>query len=1194
MPLFSYSMAILSGVCLYAGIHFLLHFWHSRLAGAANPLYLLFGFMCLFAIGYICSELAAYNSHTAQDYVLAFKWRGFFTMALFMIWPWFVDRYTNLGSKILTTGLSLFFVVVGLIDLVRPYGSLFNSLPILSVLSFPWGEQVSFQNHVQMNQYSVARWLGVLLLISFTLYASYQQYRRGQRRAAIWLAGAILIFIAFTIENLLVRTGMIYFVFLAPFSSPAIVLMMGMYLHRQQHEYNHRIQAILDNIPALVYIKDRDGKYLLINREYETRFHVSSNTMIDHFEIPDFEVQQQDKIVPDDQNLLRQDKAVEFEEVARHPDGSLHTYRSLKFPLHNETNEPYALCAIATDISTHKALQTTYRALFDHANDVILLADADSDQIMDINPAASMLYGYSHAELLSMTFSQLNSNQTAQEPRRDPAQVQMQKPIVVEHEHRAKDGHIIPVEVSSCYIELEGKNVLLAIVRDLTSRKQTLAKLAQSEMKFRTLFEAAGDAIFLMQADRFIDCNTHTLEVFGCRRDEIVGYTPWDYSPTTQYDGSNSVTLGWKRINAALKGSPQYFSWLHQQRDGSPFDAEVSLNRVNLDGQYFLQAIVRDVTARRRSEEALRQIASSVSAHSSEIFFQQMVQQLCQLFQAKYALIGLLDENNGNRVNTLAVAKDGTLEINFSFPLDGTPGAKVVGQTTRTFPDSVQRLFPTDPLLQNLAAEGYIGTPLCNSKQLPIGLIAILDDKPLRQLEQVQPILEIFAARASAELERIHAEEYIRRLAYEDYLTGLANRAALHEHLGNELNRIRSSNEHGAMLLIDLDHFKTINDALSHDIGDRVLQLVGRRLHELAGDRAYLARIGGDEFAAVMFCRDTEDCDTLEERARLLAEEFVSALEQPLQLDQRLLNVGASIGIVLIPEHGNNELDILRRADMALYRAKNLGRGNVQIFKRDMQKLADERLLLERGLRRAIELDELNLHFQPQVQVDGKDFGAEVLLRWFHHELGEISPVRFIPVAEETGLIHPIGEWVLDRACRHLRSWADSNQPFPGHLAINVSAWQFANVQFVSQVVSSLSRHGIEPHQIVLELTETALLYDVKETIIKLNNLRDIGIRIALDDFGTGYSSLAYLKDIALDILKIDRAFIHELQPTIEHPLVETIVAIGRHMDLDVIAEGVEMAMHRDILLGLGCNKFQGYYFCRPLPEAAFLDWRRR
>ncbi|HQT26398.1 MAG TPA: bifunctional diguanylate cyclase/phosphodiesterase, partial [Burkholderiales bacterium] len=374
-----------------------------------------------------------------------------------------------------------------------------------------------------------------------------------------------------------------------------------------------------------------------------------------------------------------------------------------------------------------------------------------------------------------------------------------------------------------------------------------------------------------------------------------------------------------------------------------------------------------------------------------------------------------------------------------------------------------------------------------------------------------------------------------------------------------------------------------------HDVGDEVLRAVARRLSEVVSENAFLARLGGDEFVALM---TTSEKDA-EDAALVLARKIMEKLASPLFVGERAFNIGASIGVALFPEADETELDILRHADMALYLAKSQGRGGIQLYQPNLQAEATNRLQIEEGLRRAIANDELELYFQPQVDVDGRMVGAEALLRWHHPELGSVPPSSFIPVAEETGLIHEIGGWVFENSCARLTSWLDSAIPFVGQLSINVCPWQFARPDFVSQVRRVLDEHGMDASRLMLELTETALLYDLEEAVGKLRTLRSLGFGIALDDFGTGYSSLAYLKDLPLDKIKVDKAFVGELVSTTEHPLVESMIAIGHHMHLGVIAEGVETAAQAEILASLGCEHFQGYFFSHPLPEKRFTEWMK-
>lgn len=596
-----------------------------------------------------------------------------------------------------------------------------------------------------------------------------------------------------------------------------------------------------------------------------------------------------------------------------------------------------------------------------------------------------------------------------------------------------------------------------------------------------------------------------------------------------------------------------------------------------------------DITERKRVEDAIHLIAAGV-AKAGDRFFDRLVQSLSDLFNAEYVLLGVLDDEIPNQIKTLAVCAGGEIVPNFSYSLANTPCAEVVSRNACIYPRRVQQLFPDDQLLVEMEIESYIGAPLFDARERPLGILAVLDKQPIEQVERVREILEIFVARAEAEVQRLQDEARIHRLAYHDYLTQLPNRARFHEYLETILQQMRRSGEEGALLLIDLDHFKTINDALGHDVGDEVLRAIARRLERVVDETALVARLGGDEFV-VLITPGPLSHEEVERHALQVAHRINATLSRPIRVGDRSLNVGASIGVALFPNEEMTQLDILRHADMALYRAKSLGRGVTQLYLASLQAAAADRLRLEEGLRQVITNHELELYFQPQVNAGGQMAGAEVLLRWQHPNLGIISPVIFIPVAEETGLIHSIGQWVLEQACLGLSGWLDRKIPFSGYLSVNVSPWQFTRPDFIEQVCQTIDRYHLDPSYFVLELTETALLYDLKETIEKLASLRAKGFRIALDDFGTGYSSLAHLKSLPLDVLKIDKAFVHELETNSKNCLVASIVSISHLMDLDVVAEGVESMAQRDVLVALGCQNFQGYLFSRPLPELDFIEW---
>lgn len=597
-----------------------------------------------------------------------------------------------------------------------------------------------------------------------------------------------------------------------------------------------------------------------------------------------------------------------------------------------------------------------------------------------------------------------------------------------------------------------------------------------------------------------------------------------------------------------------------------------------------------DITERKQAEDAIRNIAAGVSARTGEDFLRDLVGHLATLFDADYAFVGVLDSHDRQLVNTQVVYDRGEIVDNFSYRIDNTPCADVLHQGTCVYASDVQRLFPKDPLLAEMECEGYIGTPLFDAQNQAVGLVVVLSRKALARTGNMREILEIFAARAGAELQRLHAEERIRQIAYRDYLTGLANRASLHEYLSGLLERSRQSGRHSAMLLIDLDHFKTINDALSHQIGDMVLCEIARRLAQIASNGAFVARLGGDEFV-LLAPEISDNVATAESHARQLAEAVVTVLEKPVVTGDQLLKVDASIGVALFPQAGADEHEILRHADIALYRAKSQGGGSIQFFLADMQASVSERLETEKSLRHALANDGLLLHLQPQFDGNGRILGAEALLRCRKPDGTLIAPESFISVAEETGLIHSIGQWVLARACACLKSWEGSVATKALKLSINVSSWQFVRDDFVSQVESHLAQSGAAPSRLTIEITESALFYDVEDAIRKMRALKSLGLRLSMDDFGTGYSSLSYLKKLPLDELKIDRSFVQAIALQAPDVFIESIIAIGHAMGMNIIAEGVEVGTQHDALAAMGCDGFQGYLWSRPLPEHEFAKW---
>jgi diguanylate cyclase (GGDEF)-like protein/PAS domain S-box-containing protein len=440
---------------------------------------------------------------------------------------------------------------------------------------------------------------------------------------------------------------------------------------------------------------------------------------------------------------------------------------------------------------------------------------------------------------------------------------------------------------------------------------------------------------------------------------------------------------------------------------------------------------------------------------------------------------------------------------------------------------------------------------------------------------------------ADITLSRQAADE-IRHLAYYDTLTRLPNRRLLQDRLKQAMIASARSGRPCALLFLDLDDFKTLNDTLGHDIGDMLLQQAAQRLEACVREGDTVARLGGDEFVVMLENLNEQRLEAAVQ-AEAIGAKILAALTLPYRIAQHGCRGSTSIGAVLFMGHEQKSEELLKQADIAMYQAKKAGRNRLCFFDQSMQDAINTRAALEADLRRALDENQLQLHYQIQVDSSGKPLGAEALIRWLHPQRGMISPLQFIPFAEESGLILPIGLWVLETASAQLNAWQRDAKTRDLTLAINVSARQFHQPDFVAQVQSAVARHAVRPERLKLEITESMLLENIGGVIATMNTLQQLGVRFALDDFGTGYSSLQYLKHLPLDQLKIDRSFVRdiEIDPN-DHAIVGTIIAMAHSLGLNVIAEGVETNAQLQLLLGKGCPHYQGFLFGKPMPIDEF------
>lgn len=471
------------------------------------------------------------------------------------------------------------------------------------------------------------------------------------------------------------------------------------------------------------------------------------------------------------------------------------------------------------------------------------------------------------------------------------------------------------------------------------------------------------------------------------------------------------------------------------------------------------------------------------------------------------------------------------------------------------------------------------------------GMFALYHRDGAELNESARTLLETVAKLASIASQHRELTHQLAHLAHHDPLTGLPNRVLFEDRLAQGLARLPRNSSQLGLFCIDLDRFKHINDTLGHDAGDAILKDFANRASQVLRPSDTLARIGGDEFMLIV-----SDIASQAE-AQDIGRRVMDCVRNPFQIGPHTVCITASIGVALSPEHGSMAIDLEKKADVAMYRAKSLGRNGCECFAPDMLSSSAERISLESSLRHAVENNEMELHYQPQFDSDNGLIGFEAMVRWNHPELGMLAPARFIPIAEETGLIVGIGNWVLDEACRQNREWQVAGFE-PVKMAVNVSAVQLERPDFAGLVIAALRRHNLEPRWLELELTETLLMKASPETIQKLRELRALGILISLDDFGTGHSSLAYLHELPIDCLKTDRSFVRRVNGGANEvdstPVLEAILSLGHSLGMKVLAEGVEEPHQLEAIQRLGFDAVQGFFRGRPQPAADVKSFLRR
>ena len=675
-----------------------------------------------------------------------------------------------------------------------------------------------------------------------------------------------------------------------------------------------------------------------------------------------------------------------------------------------------------------------------------------------------------------------------------------------------------------------------------------LRNLRENEERYRSLVENAPDALFVLDATshQLVDVNKNSCTLFGMRRSELLEIETYRLNPINQPNGLNSAKQFQHFIDQTLAGQQPVFEWVFINTDNRRLECEVRLIQIPNNKELLVRGSIIDISERKRKEAHMRQLSRALQQTADAI-----------TITDKYGVIEY---------------------VNPSFEaITGYSSAEVVGQTPQILssqkhpPEFYQKLWRT------ISAGETFSDTITNKKK--DGTL-FHEEKTITPLKDDNGNITHFIATGRDITERINTQERLLHLAHHDLLTDLPNRGSFNERLQMEVKHAHRKERRVAVLFIDLDRFKIINDTLGHDVGDQVLQTAAVRLVNGLRASDTVARLGGDEFAILL----PEIAST--DEVTMITEKLLLELAKPLYINERELFISASIGISLYPDDSVDPRILVKHADMAMYRAKSMGRNTYRFFSAELSNRADERLTLESNLRRALEREEFCLHYQPQISFNtGRITGVEALLRWQQPGQGLTPPDQFIPILEETGLIIEVGEWVARNACQQLRHWHDAGYPI--RMAINVSSRQFNDKRLEERVQKAIQQSGVPATAIELEITESLLMQNPSRTEQTLKNFAQMGINLAIDDFGVGYSSLSYLRRFPLNTLKIDRAFVNDITTDPDDAaIITTIIAMAKALKLATVAEGVETQAQLDFLRALHCDTVQGYLFSKPVLPA--------
>lgn len=807
-----------------------------------------------------------------------------------------------------------------------------------------------------------------------------------------------------------------------------------------------------------------------------------------------------------------------------------------------------------------RASEEKFAKAFMNTPDAVSITDIASGRFIQINTSFERHFGWTNAEAIGRTSLELGIWSASERQRMLDALYNGQLNNL-EVRLYSRDGSATTNLLFGGPIELDGSTYLILSIRNITEQRLQEQALADSQERLKLALESAdlGTWDWHIPTDRLY-ASARAAELHGVQ--------------AGPFDGDFLAFFSQVPMSDRQSLRQRYLSLVAQRQTHYQVTYRVNLANGALR---FLES-----TAKLQFDEAgqpLRMVGTLLDI-SERVQREQRLkaseEKFARAFYSSPDAIVISERDSGRYI-----------EVNQGFTrITGYEDWEVVGKTVHdlniwVYPDERRQL------IKDLQQHGQVLHREMHGRHRN-GEVLLVD-------VSVQPIeidgtpCLLLTARDISELKQAQAQA--QHLAYHDALTNLPNRALLMERLTQQIALHKRLERHGALLFIDLDHFKHINDSLGHPVGDAVLRLITARLEASVRTEDTVARLGGDEFVVLVSGLEGKRSEATRQ-VRQVAEKLRHLLAQPMLLDGHQLQVTPSIGIALIPDHGDNPADLLKRADIALYRAKDSGRNTIQLFRSTMQEAASARLRLENELHLALARGEFELYFQPQVDASSaRIVGAEALLRWRHPEQGILSPLHFIEVLEESGLILEVGGWVLAEACHVCARLLADELISAGHfsLCVNISPRQFRQHELVERIATCLRDSQLPSAMLKLEITEGIVIQNIEDTIGKMLRLKKHGVSFAMDDFGTGYSSLTYLKRLPVDMLKIDQSFVRDANndPN-DAEIVRAIVAMARSLNLEMIAEGVEQTEQLDFLQAHGCHRYQGYLFSHPLPEDEF------